>query len=90
MGIPDTGEDVRRDEDITLERIEEGDMLRDMEGVRQQEVEDEGTKKSDKEQSKIREGQKTSKIQEKLTKKSNYVSDISKRLFKLARMIMTP
>ena len=35
MGIPDTGEDVRRDEDITLERIEEGDMLRDMEGVRQ-------------------------------------------------------
>jgi len=49
MGIPDTEEHVRYDEDIALERTEEGDMLRDMEGVRQQGVEDEGTKKSDKE-----------------------------------------
>jgi len=49
MGIPDTGEDVRRDEDVTLERTEKGDMLRDMEGVGQQGVEDNGTKKSDEE-----------------------------------------
>jgi len=69
MGIPDTGEDVRRDEDVALERTEEGDILRDMEGVGQQGVEDEGTKKSNEERSKIREGQKTSKLRGKLTKK---------------------
>jgi len=70
MRIPDTGEDVRRDEDVALERTEEGDMLRDMEGVGQRGVEDEGTKKSDEEQSKIREGRKTSKLRGKLTKKN--------------------
>ena len=35
MGIPDTGEDVQHDEDVTLERTEERDMLRDMKGVGQ-------------------------------------------------------
>jgi len=35
MGIPDTEEHVQHDEDIALERTEEKDMLRDMEGVRQ-------------------------------------------------------
>jgi len=65
--IPDPREDVQRDKDVVLKR--KRDMLRDMEGVRQQGVEDEGTKKSDEEQSKIREGRKTSKIREKLTKK---------------------
>jgi len=69
MGIPDTGEDVQRDENVALERTEEGDMLRDMEGVGQRGVEDKGTKKSDKKRSKIREGQKTSKLRGKLTKK---------------------
>ena len=49
MGIPDTEEHVQHDEDIALERTEERDMLRDMEGVRQRGVKDEGTKKSDKE-----------------------------------------
>jgi len=63
------GGGVRCDKEIALERTEEGDMLRDMEGVGQRGVEDEGTKKSDEEQSKIREGRKTSKLRGKLTKK---------------------
>jgi len=69
MGIPDTGEDARRNEDVILKRKGERDRPRDMEEVGQRGVEDKGTKKSDEEQSKIREGRKTSKIQEKLTKK---------------------
>lgn len=35
MRILDTGEDVRCDKNIALERTEKGDMLRDMEGVGQ-------------------------------------------------------
>ena len=67
MGIPDPREDARRDEDVILKR--KRDRLRDMEEVRQRGVKDKGTKKSDEERSKIREGQKTSKMREKLTKK---------------------
>jgi len=67
MGIPDTREDARRDEDIVLKR--KRDRPRDMEKVRQRGVKDKGTKKSDEERSKIREGRKTSKLRGKLTKK---------------------
>jgi len=67
IGIPDPRENARCDKDVVLKR--KRDMLRDIEGVGQQGVEDEGTKKSNEERSKIREGWKTSKIREKLTKK---------------------
>jgi len=55
------------DKNIVLKR--KRDRPRDIEEVRQQGVKDKGTKKSDKERSKIREGQKTLKMREKLTKK---------------------
>jgi len=60
MGIPDPREDAQHDEDVILKR--KRDRLRDMEEVRQRGVKDKGTKKSDEERSKIREGQKTSKM----------------------------
>jgi len=49
MGIPDAGEDMRCDKDVSLGRKKEGNRLRDTKEVGQQGVEDEGTKKRDKE-----------------------------------------
>jgi len=69
MGIQDPGEDVRRDEDVVLGKKEEGNRLRDTEEVGQQGVEDKGTKKRDKERSKVRDGQETSEMLGSLTKK---------------------
>jgi len=67
MGIPDPREDARRDKDVVLKR--KRDRPRDMEEVRQQGVEDKGTKKRDKERSKVRDGQETSEMLGSLTKK---------------------
>jgi len=50
MEIPDPREDARCDENVVLKR--KRDRPRDMEKVRQRGVKDEGTKKSDEEQSK--------------------------------------
>jgi len=67
MGIPDPREDARHDKDVVLKR--KRDRPRDMEEVRQQGVEDKGTKKRDKERSKVRDGQETSEMLGSLTKK---------------------
>jgi len=88
MGILDPREDARRDEDVVLKR--KRDRPRDMEEVRQRGVKDEGTKKSDEERSKSGRHQKYEKNSQKKKKKKNHVSDISRRLFKLAKMMMTP
>jgi len=69
MGIQDTGEDVRRNENVILGRKGEGDRLRDTEEVGQQGVEDKGTKKRDEEQSKVRDRQETLEMLGSLTKK---------------------
>jgi len=69
IGIPDTREDMQRDEDVVLGRKGEGDRLRDTEEVGQQGVEDKGTKKRDEERSKVRDGQETSEMLGSLTKK---------------------
>ena len=60
---------MRRNEDVVLGRKREGDKLRDTEEVGQQGVEDKGTKKRDKERSKIRDRQETSEMLGSLTKK---------------------
>jgi len=67
MGILDPREDAQHDKDVVLKR--KRDRPRDMEKVRQRGVKDKGTKKSNGERSKIREGWKTLKLQGKLTKK---------------------
>jgi len=69
MGIQDPGEDVRHDKDVILGRKGERDRLRDTEEVRQQGVEDKGTKKRDEERSKVRDGQEMSEMLGSLTKK---------------------
>ena len=69
MGIQDSGEDMRHNEDVVLGRKGEGDRLRDTEEVGQQGVEDKGTKKRDEEQSKVRDGQEMSEMLGSLTKK---------------------
>jgi len=69
MRIQDPGENVRCDEDVVLGKKGEGDRLRDTEEVGQQGVEDKGTKKRDKERSKIRDRQEMLEILGNLTKK---------------------
>jgi len=66
MGIPDTGKDARRDEDVILKR--KRGRLREMEEFRQREAEN-------KELSKIRRCIKMSKILEELTKKDRQCNE---------------